>query len=56
VAPGESRVVAFQLSGADLGFWDDGVPSRFLVEPGEFDIHVGGSLTSAQSVRLTVTP
>jgi beta-glucosidase len=56
VAPGESRVVAFRLTGADLGFWDDGVPARFVVEPGEFDVHLGGSLISARPVRLTVTP
>jgi beta-glucosidase len=54
--PGASTQVEFRLTAADLGFWDDGAPPRFVVEPGEFDLYVGGSLTSAQPVRLTVVP
>lgn len=53
-APGESARVEFRVTTRDLGFWNDDAPSRFVVEPGEFDIHVGGSLTSARPVRLTV--
>jgi beta-glucosidase len=56
MAPGETRVVTFELTAADFGFWDDGSPPHFVVEPGDFDIHLGGSLTSAQAVRLTVAP
>lgn len=52
---GASARVAFRVTAADLGFWDDAVPSRFVVESGEFDLHLGGSVAATQSVRLTVT-
>ncbi len=43
--PGESKMVEFKLTEAELGFYNnDGV---FVVEPGEFDIMVG---TNSQSV------
>jgi beta-glucosidase len=37
--PGESRVIEFTLTGAELGFYNNA--GEFIVEPGEFGIMVG---------------
>jgi beta-glucosidase len=39
--PGESRAVEFTLGPEQLGFYDAAM--RFVVEPGRFDVYVGGS-------------
>jgi beta-glucosidase len=39
--PGETKVVAFTLGRDALGFWKTG--REFVVEPGKFDVTVGGS-------------
>lgn len=47
LAPGESKAVSFTLTDDDLRFVDQG--GKSVVEPGEFDVMVGG-LTSTFSV------
>lgn len=44
LAPGESRTVEFILTDAELGFYNN--KGQFVVEPGEFDVLVGGSSDS----------
>ena len=39
--PGESRTVSFELNPADLAFY--GQDMELMVEPGEFDVWIGGS-------------
>jgi beta-glucosidase len=39
--PGETKAVSFTLGRAALGFWKTG--KEFVVEPGKFDVTVGGS-------------
>lgn len=39
--PGQGREVVFTLSAAELGFYDGN--GDFIVEPGVFDVYVGGS-------------
>ncbi len=41
LAAGEEKTVAFSLKAQDLGFHDDA--GKFLVEPGAFQVFVGGS-------------
>lgn len=45
--PGERRRVVFRLSDAELGFYDG--RGRFVVEPGVFDVFVGGSSAASLS-------
>ncbi|MBL7793880.1 MAG: beta-glucosidase BglX [Saprospiraceae bacterium] len=50
--PGESKIVEFKLTDAELGYYtNDGA---FVVEPGEFDIMVGGSSQSGLTTTLKV--
>jgi len=39
--PGETKAVAFTIGHDALGFWK--TPKEFVVEPGKFDVTVGGS-------------
>jgi beta-glucosidase len=39
---GDTATLTFELSWQDLGFWDNN--GKYLVEPGEIEIHVGGSV------------
>ena len=41
LGPGEEREVSFELSARQLGFYDQ--EGRYLIEPGEFMLWVGGS-------------
>jgi beta-glucosidase len=50
---GASEVVTFSLGWDDLGFWT-GRGDEFVVEPGRFEIHVGGSSASTRSVDVSV--
>jgi beta-glucosidase len=52
--PGESAMVTLSLGWRDLGFWT-GRDEEFVVEPGRFELHVGGSLESTQQCDLIVT-
>jgi beta-glucosidase len=42
--PGETKTVSFTIGSDALGFWKTG--KEFVVEPGKFDVTVGGSSTS----------
>ena len=41
LAPGETKTVSFSVATAELCFY--GLEERWIVEPGEFTIMVGGS-------------
>lgn len=53
INPGEVRRVAFRISSAELGYHDDS--GRLIVEPGPFDVFVGGSSTTTLSAPFSVT-
>jgi beta-glucosidase len=50
--PGETRSVTFTLTPDDLSFLD--VHMQRVVEPGLFDVMVGGSSAQLESVTLEV--
>jgi beta-glucosidase len=50
--PGESRQVKFELGEEELGLWNPAM--RWVVEPGEFDVRVGGDSTTALTGFFTV--
>jgi beta-glucosidase len=50
--PGQSSTVAFTLRARQLGFWDN--TSRFLIEPGVFDLWVGDSSAGGLHTTFTV--
>jgi len=52
LAPGESRRVELPLGPAELSFFDD--TAKRVVEPGAFEIMVGGSSADVQRARLEV--
>ena len=54
LSPGETAVVEFVLGSDDLAFWVDYPTRGMVVEPGDFDIFVGGTLDSAVATRVTV--
>jgi beta-glucosidase len=54
LAPGESRVVEFQITPAKLSFLNLNMDR--VVEPGWFDIMVGTSSVRHQTVKLEVVP
>ena len=54
IAAGAHTDIEISLSAAELGFYDgDG---QFVLEPGEFDIFVGGSSDTALHTRITISP
>jgi beta-glucosidase len=55
LAAGEATVVRFSLGADDLGFWTGDPNGRFVVEPGEIDIHTGTSSADTTSRTLTIT-
>jgi beta-glucosidase len=50
LAPGETRTVRFTVAAQDLGFHDDN--GLYLVEPGPFEVFVGGSSATTQSAKF----
>ncbi|MEQ1613275.1 MAG: glycoside hydrolase family 3 C-terminal domain-containing protein, partial [Hyphomicrobiaceae bacterium] len=50
LAPGETRTMGFTLAARDLGFHDDA--GRYLVEPGPFEVFVGGSSAPTRSAKF----
>jgi beta-glucosidase len=54
VQPGETRTVTFDLGPEHLAY--HGADMRRVVEPGRFEIMVGGSSTDLRSVALDVLP
>ncbi len=51
LAPGASKVVTFTLTDKELGFYDN--QGRFIVEPGMFDIMVGGNSSELLHTELS---
>ncbi len=52
LAAGESRVVNFELTSADLAFYS--ARRQWEAEPGDFELFVGGSSAATQSARFTL--
>lgn len=52
LAPGEVKRVTFRLTGQELGYYD---PSgAFVVEPGDFEVYVGGSSAADLAASFTL--
>lgn len=55
IDPGGAVTVSFELGADQLGFWaTDAADARFIVEPGLFRLHVGGTLERTQAVEFRV--
>jgi len=52
--PGEMRAVSFTIDASKLSYWN--AQMHYGVEPGEFDIMVGGSSEDLLQTTLTVAP
>lgn len=52
--PGQSQTVRFALDREDLQMWD--ARMERVVEPGDFEVQVGGSSVGGQTVTFTVLP
>lgn len=50
--PGQSKEVEFELLSAELGFYNE--QEQFLIEPGDFQLWVGGDSTAELSARFTL--
>ena len=48
---GESKEVVFELGSEELGFYNR--KGKFCVEPGEFDIFIGGDCTTKNKIKIT---
>lgn len=55
LAPGAETTVSFTLGRAELQFWSP-VTRRWGVEPGAFDVWVGGSSAATAHAEFTLTP
>lgn len=51
--PGETRTVTFPVGREQLQFWDESM--RKTVEPGQFELMVGGSSQTVESILLNVS-
>lgn len=54
LAPGESKVVTFELGFEDLAMYDDRM--QRVVEPGTFTVFVGGSSDRTRDAAFEVVP
>lgn len=52
--PGEEKEVSFTLTARQLALIDN--DGNAVLEPGKFDIYIGGSQPDARSIKLTGTP
>lgn len=52
LAPGETRTVRLAIAARDLGFHDDA--GRYLVEPGPFEVFVGGNAAATQTASFAL--
>jgi beta-glucosidase len=52
LAPGETTRVGFQIAAQDLGYHDD--EARYVVEPGPFEVFVGGNSAAELSARFEI--
>jgi beta-glucosidase len=50
--PGESKIVRFPINKESLAFWNSAM--KYVVEPGEFEIMIGGSSVNQEKILLTV--
>jgi beta-glucosidase len=50
--PGESKIVEFALPYEDLGFFNE--QEQYLIEPGEFEVAIGGSSNTRLSAKFLV--
>ena len=50
---GQTKQLSFELGWKDLGFWDN--EGKFTIEPGEFDVYVGGGIEGAAHVVLRLS-
>ena len=50
--PGQTKSVSFTIDKSTLAFWD--VNKNFIVEPGYFDIMIGGSSEDVNHIELLV--
>ena len=48
---GEFKEVVFELGSEELGFYNG--KGEFCVEPGEFDIFIGGDCTTNNKIKIT---
>ena len=48
---GEAKEVVFELGSEELGFYNG--KGKFCVEPGEFDIFIGGDCTTRNKIKIT---
>lgn len=51
---GEEQTVSFQLSARDMALIDE--EGKCRLEPGQFEVYIGGSQPDARSIELTGTP
>ncbi|MDX1463227.1 MAG: beta-glucosidase BglX, partial [Marinirhabdus sp.] len=52
LAPGETKTIAFELTNAELGFYNnDGI---WLVESGDFEVFVGGDATAKRNEKFSI--
>ncbi|GAB2965623.1 glycoside hydrolase family 3 N-terminal domain-containing protein [Streptomyces heilongjiangensis] len=52
--PGQSSLVHLKLGWQDLGFWT-GRGDEYVVEPGRFEVHVGGTLETTRAGEFVVS-
>lgn len=52
LAPGETRIVTFELPVADLAFWN--IDMEYVVEPGDFRLWVAGDSATGEPVEFSV--
>ncbi len=52
LAPGESKVVSFELPVAELAFWN--IDMEYVVEPGDFNLWVAGDSASGEAISFSV--
>jgi len=50
--PGESKTVSFKVTQNDLSFYNSAL--KWVAEPGDFDIMIGGNSRDVKSARLTL--
>lgn len=52
LAPGEAKIVTFELPVSDLAFWN--IDMEYVVEPGDFELWIAGDSDSGQPVEFKV--
>jgi beta-glucosidase len=52
LSPGEKRTVRFDITPQTLGYYGPGM--KWVVEPGTFDLMVGGSSVNVQTIAIDV--